>query len=49
MPDGPEIKIADLSRVALEPGDKLLLRSDGVLTQAQVGLANDRPGHMGRA
>lgn len=33
-----EIKLADLSRVALEPGDALLLRCNDKLTQAQAGL-----------
>lgn len=36
--DAIEIKLPDLSRVALEPGDTLLLRCVGQLSEAQVRL-----------
>lgn len=48
--DAIEIKLPDLSRVALEPGDTLLLRCAGLLSDAQVHLIKLRlsqafPGH----
>jgi len=50
VPDGLEIKIADLSRVALEPGDVLLARVDGPIDMAQAEAIRKRlkwyfPGH----
>jgi hypothetical protein len=48
--EGIEIKLLDLSRVALEPGDVLLVRLNSFFTQAQIGLMKLRlsqifPGH----